>query len=70
MSSVETVARNCLFFEKIAFLSTDFGNRQTANERMDSVDAKGAFAMATERRVNNSQSKCIALHARVARRFR
>ena len=33
-SSIETIALHCLVFEKIAFLYTDFGNRQT-NERTD-----------------------------------
>ena len=27
-SSIETIALNCLVFEKIAFLCTDFGDRQ------------------------------------------
>jgi len=28
-SSIDTIALNCLHFEKIAFLCTDFGDRRT-----------------------------------------
>jgi len=46
-SSIETTVVNCLVFEKIEFLCTDFGetNRQT-NRRTASM-RKGAFAIAS-----------------------
>ena len=49
-SSIETVALNCLVFEKIAFLY--FGYRQT-NRQMDSTDAVSR-SRCGERRLNNS----------------
>jgi len=40
-SSIDTIALNCLVFEKIAFLCTHFGDRQTdRHEQMDSIDAQ------------------------------
>ena len=46
-SSIETIALNCLVFEKIAFLH--FGDRQT-DEQMDSIDA-----LSRSRRLNKLQ---------------
>jgi len=60
-SSIETIALNCLFFEKIAFLH--FGDRQTdrltdkqTNEQMDSTDALSR-SRCRERRLNNSKNQ-------------
>jgi len=36
--SIETIALNCLVFEKISFLCTHFGDRQT-DAQMDGPDA-------------------------------
>jgi len=47
-SSIETIAVNCLVFEKIAFLQ--FGDRQTnrqTNEQMDSTDALSTLDVAS-----------------------
>jgi len=52
-SSIDTIARNCLVFEKIAFLH--FGDRQTdgrTDKQMDSSDALSHFRY-RERRLNN-----------------
>jgi len=50
-SSIETIALNCLVFEKIAFLH--FGDRQT-DEQMDSIDALSR-CRCRERRLNKAK---------------
>jgi len=52
MSSIDTIALNCLVFEKIAFLH--FGDRQT-DKQMDSSDALSRSRY-RERRLNNFKS--------------
>jgi len=55
-SSIETMALNCLVFEKIAFLY--FGDRQTnrqTDEQMDSTDALSRFRC-HERRLNKART--------------
>jgi len=55
MSSIETIALNCLVFEKIAFLHN--GDRQTnkqTDEQMDSIDALRP-SRCRERRLNKRE---------------
>jgi len=52
-SSIETIAINCLVFEKIAFLCTHFGDRQT-NGWTESMRKKGSCCR--ERHLNNLSS--------------
>jgi len=48
-SSIETIALKCLVFEKIAFLCTNFGDRQTNGQtnRWTASMRKGALAVAS-----------------------
>jgi len=50
-SSIETIALNCLVFEKIAFFCILATDRQT-DEQMDSIDALSRSRY-RERRINN-----------------
>ena len=62
-SSIDTIAVNCLVFEKIVFLY--FGDRQTnkqdkdrqTDEQMDSIDAQSR-SRCCERRLNKKLSYC------------
>jgi len=59
-SSIETIALNCLVFEKIAFLH--FGDRQTdtdTDKQMDSIDALSR-SRCRERRLNKLTKKITA----------
>jgi len=53
-SSIETIALNCLVFEKIAFFCILATDRQT-DEQMDSTDALSC-SRCRERRLNNGCS--------------
>ena len=58
-SSIDTIALNCLVYEKIAFF-LHFGDRQTdkqTNKQMDSTDALSR-SRCRERRLNNNQHYC------------
>jgi len=71
-SSVETIAQNCLVFEKIAFF-LHFGDRQTdrqIDEQMDSIDALSR-SRCRERRLSKElvisvSTRCFKLGPRIA----
>ena len=57
-SSIESIALNCLLFEKVAFLCTHFGDKQTdgwtnrQTNRWTEPMCEGALAVVIERRFN------------------
>jgi len=57
LSSIETIALNCLVFEKIAFfnLATDRQTDRQTNEQMDSTDS---WSRSRERRLNKPFTVC------------
>ena len=60
-SSIDTIALNCLVFEKIAYFLY-FGDRQTdkqTDEQMDSIDALSR-SRCRKRRLNNKKDKSAA----------
>ena len=58
-STIDTIALNCLVFEKIAFfciLATDRQTNRQTNKQMDSTDALSR-SRCRERRLNNKYEK-------------
>ena len=58
--SIDTIALNCLVFEKIAFFCILATDRQT-DEQMDSIDALSRSGCRERRRLNNKNDKILEL---------